>query len=91
MTGIRNWSKINIKFRKIKGNERVNYNVDVTLPNGKRIRQRFYIQLDAQEFAEGCRVAGVTSSPMWLKESAIFPTSRSEMPWRTGNSKREVW
>ncbi len=81
MPDVRNWSKRNIKVRKIKGKERVSYNVDRTLPNGKRIRQRFYIQLDAQEFAEGCRVAGVTSSPMWLKKSAIFPTSRSEMTW----------
>ena len=59
MSGVRNWSKRNIKVRKIKGKERVSYNVDRTLPNGKRIRQRFYIQLDAQELAEDCRIAGL--------------------------------
>ena len=59
MPDVRNWSKRNIKVRKIKGKERVSYNVDRTLPNGKRIRQRFYNQLDVQEFAEDCRVAGV--------------------------------
>ena len=59
MPDVRNWSKRNIKVRKIKGKERVSYNVDRTLPNGKRIRQRFYNRLDAQEFTEDCRVTGV--------------------------------
>ncbi len=59
MSGVRNWSKRNIKVRKIKGKERASYNIDGTLSNGKRIRQRFYNQLDAEEFAEDCRVAGV--------------------------------
>ena len=59
MSGVRNWSKRNIKVRKIKGKERASYNVVGTLPNGKRIRQRFYNQLAAEEFAEDCRVTGI--------------------------------
>ena len=59
MREVKNWSKKSIRVRKIKGKKRVSYNVDGTLPNGKRIRQRFYDQLDAEQFAEDCRVAGL--------------------------------
>lgn len=59
MTDVRNWSKRNIKVRKIEGKKKVSYNVYAMLPNGKRIRQRFYNQLTAEEFAENCRVTGI--------------------------------
>jgi integrase len=56
---VENWSKRNIRVRRIKGKVRVSYNVDGTLPNGKRLRQRFNNQFDAEEFAEEWRNIGI--------------------------------
>jgi hypothetical protein len=72
MREVKNWSKKSIRVRKIKGKKRVSYNVDGTLPNGKRIRQRFYDQFDAEQFAEDCRVIGINYEVGVCRKSKLF-------------------